>query len=261
MPIVIGASGVERIVEIAFSTRREGDVREVGRLRAGPRRRLQGDQSGVRVSGIAGVSARPRDDRRSSRAGSPLTIADDEARAHEHPRIPGQGRPEGVRRAGLARPAIYSPDEAEAAARELGGPLWVVKSQIHAGGRGKGKFKEPRPATRAACASPRRSTRSRPSPGRCSATRWSPLQTGPAGKQVNRLYIEDGSDIEKRVLPLDAGRPRDQPRRLRGLDRRRHGHRGGRARHAGEDRHLLGRSRRPAIMPHHGRTRRQGARA
>ena len=38
--------------------------------------------------------------------------------------------------------AIFSADEAEAAANKLGGPLWVVKSQIHAGGRGKGKFKE-----------------------------------------------------------------------------------------------------------------------
>ena len=38
---------------------------------------------------------------------------------------------------------IFSPEEAESAAREIGGPLWVVKSQIHAGGRGKGKFKEP----------------------------------------------------------------------------------------------------------------------
>src|SRR4028119_1954683 len=38
--------------------------------------------------------------------------------------------------------AIFSADEAEAAARELGGPVWVVKSQIHAGGRGKGRFKE-----------------------------------------------------------------------------------------------------------------------
>ena len=38
--------------------------------------------------------------------------------------------------------AAFTPDEAEAAAKELGGPLWVVKSQIHAGGRGKGKFKE-----------------------------------------------------------------------------------------------------------------------
>ena len=39
--------------------------------------------------------------------------------------------------------AILKASDAEAAAKELGGPLWVVKSQIHAGGRGKGKFKEP----------------------------------------------------------------------------------------------------------------------
>ena len=38
--------------------------------------------------------------------------------------------------------AIHSADEAEAAAKALPGPLWVVKSQIHAGGRGKGRFKE-----------------------------------------------------------------------------------------------------------------------
>ena len=38
--------------------------------------------------------------------------------------------------------AVLKADEAEAAAKQLGGPLWVVKSQIHAGGRGKGKFKE-----------------------------------------------------------------------------------------------------------------------
>ena len=37
----------------------------------------------------------------------------------------------------------FTPDEAAAAAKELGGSLWVVKSQIHAGGRGKGRFKEP----------------------------------------------------------------------------------------------------------------------
>src|ERR687897_2051385 len=39
--------------------------------------------------------------------------------------------------------AILSAGDAEAAAKELGGPVWVVKSQIHAGGRGKGRFKEP----------------------------------------------------------------------------------------------------------------------
>src|SRR5215218_4022264 len=39
--------------------------------------------------------------------------------------------------------AVYSLGDVDAATRELPGPVWVVKSQIHAGGRGKGKFKEP----------------------------------------------------------------------------------------------------------------------
>jgi hypothetical protein len=50
-------------------------------------------------------------------------------------------------------------------------------------------------------------------------------QTGPAGKQVNRLYIEDGADID-RELYLSILIDRTVARRLRGLDRRRHGHRG-----------------------------------
>ena len=49
--------------------------------------------------------------------------------------------------AGFAAPIsagkpAFTPDEAVAAAKALPGPIWVVKSQIHAGGRGKGKFKE-----------------------------------------------------------------------------------------------------------------------
>ena len=67
-------------------------------------------------------------------------------------------------------------------------------------------------------------------------------QTGPAGKQVNRIYIEDGAAIAKRILPRAAGRSRFQPGVLRLLDRRRHGHRRGRGQHAGKDRQLLGRS-------------------
>ena len=46
-----------------------------------------------------------------------------------------------LREYGVARAAgqvAYTPEEAEAAARALGGPIWVVKAQIHAGGRGKG---------------------------------------------------------------------------------------------------------------------------
>src|SRR3954464_15693045 len=92
---------------------------------------------------------------------------------------------------------ILKAEEAEAAARELGGPLWVVKSQIHAGGRGKGKFKEAaageKGGVRLARSVEEVETFSREMLGNTLVT----IQTGPAGKQVNRLYIEDGSDIEK----------------------------------------------------------------
>src|SRR5919206_4579391 len=92
--------------------------------------------------------------------------------------------------------AIFSPDEAEAAAKELGGPLWVVKSQIHAGGRGKGKFKEAeageKGGVRLAKSVDEVKQFAQQMLGRTLVT----IQTGETGKQVNRLYIEDGSDIE-----------------------------------------------------------------
>jgi succinyl-CoA synthetase beta subunit len=95
--------------------------------------------------------------------------------------------------------AVHSVDEAEAAARELGGPLWVVKSQIHAGGRGKGRFQEKEAGEKGGV----RLARSieevqghvRQMLGRTLVTH----QTGPAGKVVNRLYIEDGSQIAREL--------------------------------------------------------------
>ncbi len=93
--------------------------------------------------------------------------------------------------------AVMKAEDAEAAARELGGPLWVVKSQIHAGGRGKGKFKEAsageKGGVRLAKSVEEVAEFSKQMLGATLVT----IQTGPAGKQVNRLYIEDGSDIEK----------------------------------------------------------------
>lgn len=93
--------------------------------------------------------------------------------------------------------AIFSADEAEAATRQLPGPLYVVKSQIHAGGRGKGKFKEAsageKGGVRLAFSIEEAKTFAAQMLGNTLVT----IQTGPAGKQVNRLYIEDGSDIEK----------------------------------------------------------------
>lgn len=87
--------------------------------------------------------------------------------------------------------------EAVEAAKKLPGPLYVVKSQIHAGGRGKGKFKElpadAKGGVRLAKSIEEVESHAREMLGNTLVT----AQTGPAGKQVNRLYIEDGSDIEK----------------------------------------------------------------
>ncbi|MGV2979667.1 ADP-forming succinate--CoA ligase subunit beta [Camelimonas sp. ID_303_24] len=93
--------------------------------------------------------------------------------------------------------AIFSADEAEAAARELGGPLWVVKSQIHAGGRGKGKFKEASAGEKGGVRLAKSVEEVREFAQQMLGATLVTIQTGEAGKQVNRLYIEDGSDIEK----------------------------------------------------------------
>jgi succinyl-CoA synthetase beta subunit len=95
--------------------------------------------------------------------------------------------------------AILDASQAEAAAKELGGPLWVVKSQIHAGGRGKGKFKEAsagdKGGVRLAKSIDDVKTFAKQMLGNTLVT----IQTGPTGKQVNRLYIEEGSDIAKEL--------------------------------------------------------------
>src|SRR5829696_8220612 len=91
--------------------------------------------------------------------------------------------------------AVVSAEEAEAAAKELGGPVWVVKSQIHAGGRGKGRFKEAeagdKGGVRLAKSIEEVKGNARQMLGRTLVT----IQTGAAGRQVSRLYIEEGSDI------------------------------------------------------------------
>src|ERR671912_1357817 len=92
--------------------------------------------------------------------------------------------------------AIFSPEEAEAAAKELGGPLWVVKSQIHAGGRGKGKFKEAEAGEKGGVRLAESVDEVKQFAQQMLGKTLVTIQTGEAGKQVNRLYIEDGSDIE-----------------------------------------------------------------
>ena len=93
--------------------------------------------------------------------------------------------------------AVLEKGQAEAAAKELGGPLWVVKSQIHAGGRGKGKFKEAAAGEKGGVRLAKSIEEVKQFVDQMLGNTLVTIQTGPAGKQVNRLYIEDGSDIEK----------------------------------------------------------------
>ena len=95
--------------------------------------------------------------------------------------------------------AVLKAEEAKTAAGELDGPLWVVKAQIHAGGRGKGHFKEPgagdKGGVRLAKSVEEAEAEAKKMLGRTLVTH----QTGPAGKVVNRIYIEDGSGIEREL--------------------------------------------------------------
>ena len=85
--------------------------------------------------------------------------------------------------------AAFTVDQAVAAAKELGGPVWVVKAQIHAGGRGKGGgvkvVKSLKDVKREA--------------ERILGMTLITPQTGPSGRIVKRLYIEDGSAIEREL--------------------------------------------------------------
>ena len=91
---------------------------------------------------------------------------------------------------------VMKAEDAKTAAGELDGPLWVVKAQIHAGGRGKGSFKEAdagdQGGVRLCKSVEEASQEAKKMLGRTLVTH----QTGPAGKQVNRIYIEDGAGIE-----------------------------------------------------------------
>jgi succinyl-CoA synthetase beta subunit len=91
-----------------------------------------------------------------------------------------------------------TPAEAEAAARRLPGPIYVVKSQIHAGGRGAGRFQNDpngKGGVRLAKSPEEVRAHAEAMLGQVLVTK----QTGPQGKQVNRLYIEAGCDIAREL--------------------------------------------------------------
>lgn len=97
-----------------------------------------------------------------------------------------------LRRYGVAVPrgvACFSVDEAVEAAKTLGGPVWVVKAQIHAGGRGKGG------GVKLAKSLDEVRSHSEQILGMQLVTH----QTGPEGQKVRRLLIEEGADIQKEL--------------------------------------------------------------
>ena len=93
--------------------------------------------------------------------------------------------------------AAMSVEEAVEAAKQLPGPLWVVKAQIHAGGRGKGRFKELGESVKGGVRLAHSIDEVREHAAEMLGKTLVTVQTGPAGKQVQRLYITDGVDIAK----------------------------------------------------------------
>jgi succinyl-CoA synthetase beta subunit len=93
--------------------------------------------------------------------------------------------------------AAMTVEDAVRAAEQLPGPLWVVKAQIHAGGRGKGKFKELGPDAKGGVRLARSIDEVRTNAEEMLGKTLVTIQTGAEGKQVQRLYITDGVDIEK----------------------------------------------------------------
>ena len=93
--------------------------------------------------------------------------------------------------------AALTVEEAVEASKKLPGPLYVVKAQIHAGGRGKGKFKELGPDAKGGVRLAKTEDEVRAAATDMLGNTLVTIQTGEHGKQVNRLYVTDGVDIAK----------------------------------------------------------------
>ena len=109
-----------------------------------------------------------------------------------------------LKRFGVAVPrggVAYTAEEAEKVAKELGGPVWVVKAQIHAGGRGKaGGVKVVKSLDDVKAQA-----------GKMLGMTLVTHQTGPAGKEVKRVYVEEGCDIKRELylgMLVDRGNGR-----------------------------------------------------
>ena len=94
---------------------------------------------------------------------------------------------------------VLRAEDAKRAAGELDGPIWVVKAQIHAGGRGKGSFKETEAGDKGGVRIVKSVEEAAEEAGKMLGRTLVTHQTGPTGKQVNRVYIEQGSSIAREL--------------------------------------------------------------
>src|ERR1700732_1928994 len=99
-----------------------------------------------------------------------------------------------VPRGGVA----YTAQEARRVAEELGGGVWVVKSQIHAGGRGAGRFKD-NPQGKGGVRVSKSLDEVASNAGEMLGNVLVTKQTGPTGKEVKRVYVEEGCDIKREL--------------------------------------------------------------
>ena len=142
--------------------------------------------------------------------------------------------------------------DADVAAKTLPGPVWVVKSQIHAGGRGKGKFKEASAGDKGGVRIAKSVAEVNEFAKQMLGATLVTVQTGPHGKQVNRLYIEEGSDIDKEFyLSILVNRETSEVSFVVSTE-------GGVniedvAHHTPEKIHTIGVDPATGVMPHHGR--------
>jgi succinyl-CoA synthetase beta subunit len=93
----------------------------------------------------------------------------------------------------------FSEREAIEAAEQLPGPLWVVKAQIHAGGRGKGRFKEPEAGEKGGVRLAKSRDEVKAFAGQMLGNTLVTAQTGPDGRVVKRIYIQDGCAIAREL--------------------------------------------------------------
>jgi succinyl-CoA synthetase beta subunit len=95
--------------------------------------------------------------------------------------------------------AAFTPEEAVSVAKKLGGPVWVVKAQIHAGGRGKGHFKEPQAGEKGGVRIAKSVDDVRLFADQMLTNTLVTVQTGAQGRIVKRLLIEEGADIAREL--------------------------------------------------------------